>query len=900
MRSSISVPASQKGEVIRFAEFRFMPAEARLFKGDEIISLSPKALDVLQCLCQRAGGLVTKAELLDAVWGRRFISEGVVKNVIQELRQALGDSPKSPRFIETVHRRGYRFVGVQPDRDDPGVATGADASPSGENGSVVGRAALLAGLSGRLQESLAGQPMIVFLSGEPGIGKTTLVKHFLTSLPDEVLALEGSCLEQYGQAEPYLPVLEALDRLARHDRADLVECMRRCAPVWLAQLPWLLEEPERTHLLAQTQVVTKDRMLREFGVFLREWTSDHPLLLVLEDLHWSDKATLDLIVYLARSGPRGRWMILSSYRPVDIIVNDHPLRDALRGLKLHGLCHDLSLELLSEAAVADYLAWRFAGLPFSNQAIRAIHSRTEGLPLFLVRLADELARTQVEDGEYSLTAVEAFLKSFPDGLRMLVEMQFERLSAESRRMLDAAAVCHRNFPASALAAAMGKDILEAEAWCEGMARAGNLLCLSGTRDDADRRYDFIHAYYQELAYQGITPARRVELHRRLGEWYESNDPGRAGELAAELALHFERGRQFEKAVDYLKLAAGNADKRHAPHEVIQLLKQALALLDRELSPKRGALATRLELLSKLATAIQTTQGFASPELEPIYGQIAAYQPGHAANEWIFPLLWGAWGFYCARGRFEEAAQQAMLIERTVKQGGDPLWLIGSHVALGGVHWHRGEFDQARQHLEAALLLYGKETRPALYPVFTQDPDVLSRFFLGLVQAMQGAPDEAQETMAAALERARTLGHPFTEAFAHWGGCMLSQLRGDKARVHAQAGQMHRLADEHGFTMLLAMAEVFLGWAEVASDPNEAGLERIEAGLEWLKQTGARMWLSYFHALQADACRMAGRPEAGLQALYQAEAVIRAHGERFFAVEIRRLREALHGRAAETG
>lgn len=904
MESSIHGRRFAEDGNFRFGEFCLLPSEARLLKGGDAVALSPKAYDVLLCLCERAGGLVTKDELLDAVWGRRFISEGVVKNVVQELRQALGDNPKSPRFIETVHRRGYRFIGAMEDAREAKAPTWPGPATPRESGAVVGRATVLGRLSEWLGHSMGGQPMTVFLNGEPGIGKTTLVRRFVASLPSGVLALEGGCVEQYGQAEPYLPVLEALDRLARHDRADLVECLGRCAPIWLAQLPWLLEEPERSRLVDQTRAVTKDRMLREFGVFLQEWTVERPLLIVLEDLHWSDHATLDLIAYLARMGPRGRWMLLTSYRPVDVIVNEHPLREVLRGLRLHGLCQDLPLDLLPESAVADYLSWRFPGATFSGEAIRAIHGRTEGLPLFLVRLADELVGRRPEAGEYSRTLVEQFLDAFPEGLRLLVEMQFERLSADGRRLLEAAAVCSRDFSADALAAAIDIDSQEAEAWCEDMVRSGNLLRRSETAGIAERpaarRYDFLHAYYQELAYQGIAPTRLAELHRRVGEWFEHVHAGRLGDLAAELALHFEMGRQYGKAIEYLGLAAENAERRHASHEVIRLLSHAIQLLEGFVPPDQKSPQAHLALLARLATAIQTTQGFASPELEPIYRQIAGGEFEPDCSDQVLPLLWGAWGFYCARGRFDEAAAQVAQIEDAVARGGDPVWLIGSHAAMGGVHWHRGEFDQARRHLETGLSLYGAETRPELYPVFTQDPDVLSRFFLGMVYAMQGEPEKARRTVDVALDRGRALRHPFTEAFALWADCMLSQLLGEQERVLALAGHMHRMADEHGFTMLLAMADIFRGWAEAGPGHGEESLGLIQNGLDLLTGTGARMWLSYFLSLQADACRASGRTDACLRALDLADAVIEEHGERFFTAEIRRQRAALHAKPAESG
>jgi len=222
MASSVSELHKAGPDDIRFGEFHLAMSEARLFRGKTLVPLSPKGLDVLHFLAARAGRLVTKDELLDVVWERRFIGEGVIKNVVQELRQALGDNPKAPRFIETVHGRGYRFIADTHSIEHPVPPAGG---PEPGESPVVGRAGVLERLHDWLGQSLAGQPRLVFLNGEPGIGKTTLVRHLAASLPADVLILEGHCIEQYGQAEPYLPVLEALNGLGRLDRAALVDCL---------------------------------------------------------------------------------------------------------------------------------------------------------------------------------------------------------------------------------------------------------------------------------------------------------------------------------------------------------------------------------------------------------------------------------------------------------------------------------------------------------------------------------------------------------------------------------------------------------------------------------------------------------------------------------------------------
>lgn len=445
--------------IARFGCYRLDMAAARLSRDGSVLPLPPKALAVLAYLVERRGRLVGKEELLDAVWGRRFVSEGVLKNTVQTLRRALADDPRAPRYIETAHRLGYRFIAeLEAEAESPAAAK----TPT----PLVGREDDMARLRGWLGLARRGEPQLVFVTGEPGIGKTALIEAF-ADLAGEAAA-HGRCVEQYGQSEPYLPVLEALNALARQDGARLAGLLRQAAPTWLAQLPWLLTQEERGALSLQMRGAGLARMLRELGEFLERWTAEQPLILVLEDLHWSDHATLDLLAYLARRRRPARWLILGSYRPAEVAVNDHPLKAAKRELQIQGLCRELPLGPLSEAAVAEYLAGRRPDRSVPAAWARAIHARTEGLPFFLAQLAKTLPD--------SLAAWDGALPaSLPEGVRQLIEQQFERLPPSERHLLEAASVAGAAFPADAVAAALGRPLAEVEASCERLARLRHFL-----------------------------------------------------------------------------------------------------------------------------------------------------------------------------------------------------------------------------------------------------------------------------------------------------------------------------------------------------------------------------------------------------------------------------------------
>jgi len=222
---------------LRFDEFELDEANARLMRGGQALALAPKAFDLLCALARQPQQLLTKDALLDVVWGHRFVSESVLKTTVSDLRAALGDDARQPRYIETASRRGYRFIArlAVPAAAAP-MPTAAAAAPP-----LIGRQAALERLRERWRRAGSGAQRIVWVSGEAGIGKTTLIDHFAAEVGQ---CARGQCVEQHGAGEPYLPVLEALAQLCRAD-PELPGLLRSVAPTWALQLPWLSSEAER-------------------------------------------------------------------------------------------------------------------------------------------------------------------------------------------------------------------------------------------------------------------------------------------------------------------------------------------------------------------------------------------------------------------------------------------------------------------------------------------------------------------------------------------------------------------------------------------------------------------------------------------------------------------------------
>src|SRR5215470_10233676 len=645
------------GSNIVFPPFRLDTVEQQLWRGEEVLPLRPKTFAVLAYLLERPGQLVTKDELLDACWPDTTMTYTVLKVCIGEIREALGDDPKAPQYIETMHRRGYRFIGQVAEArvaETQVVRTsGRFVAPlrlrlSTSAKGLVGREEELTRLRGSLERALDGQRQVVFITGETGIGKTSLVEAFLlrAAADPQVWLARGQCLELFGSGEAYLPALEAVSRLCQEPgRERFVALLRRHAPTWLLQMPWLVSAGEFDALRRKTHG-TRERMLREIAEAIEALTDETPLVLTLEDLHWSDYSTLDLISYLARRRERARLLVIGVYRSVEVILQEHPLRSVKQELQMKRLCDELALEYLDEATVGEYLTRRFPQSAFPGALASLIHERTRGNPLFMVNVVDYLLAEGLiagGDGQWRLNVELARLEmGVPESIRQMIEKQLDRLSQDQRRTLEVASVAGVEFDAEAVAVGLEKGVVEIEEICEELAHRHQFLHAVGVIELPDgrltARYRFMHALYQNVLYQQATEARRARLHLMMGERGESVYGERAGELAAELAMHFEHGRDYRRAIRYLRQAAENAARRFANHEAIALARRGLDLL-KSLPETVERTQSELSLQVILGVSLMATRGYASAEVEQAYARARELCQQIGETPQLFPVLW---------------------------------------------------------------------------------------------------------------------------------------------------------------------------------------------------------------------------------------------------------------------
>jgi len=591
-----------------FRGYRLDTVNHCLWRGDERLSLAPKAFDVLRYLVEHCDRLVTQEEILEALWPDTYVNPEVVKKYVLGIRKALGDDSAKPAFVATFPRRGYQFIAAVDDEPQiPPPQTAAEPRVK----TIVGRDNALARLQEALAKAQSGDRQIVFLTGEAGIGKTTLVGAFekQNSSHSRTRIARGYCIEGFGGKEAYYPVLDCLGQLLRGgEEREFVQALARQAPTWLVQFPHLVDSNQREAIERQVLGASRERMVREICEALENITARDPLVMCLEDLHWVDRSTLDFLSAVARRRTAAKLLIIATYRPVDAIVAQSPLPALKQDLVIHDLAREIGLELLEESDVAQYIEAEFPKANFPAALAPAIYRQSGGNALFMVAILQDLLKKQwiaKRDGQWTLLEPLPNLeRNVPDTLDQLIEAQFQQLTASEQRVLRAASVAGEQFSLWAINDAAELDAAEIEKACEGLAERLQFIGFAGVHELANghvsAHYDFQHSFYREVLYRRLSEVARARLHLLLAKRMQAFCDPCEQELATELAMHFESGHDYEQAIRYLILAAENSTRLFSYRDSINILEQARELATK-LHPSRGA-PLEVRVLEKIGDA----------------------------------------------------------------------------------------------------------------------------------------------------------------------------------------------------------------------------------------------------------------------------------------------------------
>jgi DNA-binding winged helix-turn-helix (wHTH) protein/tetratricopeptide (TPR) repeat protein len=569
-----------------FRLFRLDPVNQCLWRGENRVPLTPKAFDMLRYLVEHPGRLVTQDEILEALWPDTYVNPEIIKKYILEIRKGLGDRHDKPEFIETFPKRGYQFVAAVSDD----VVVGSPDLATGTTKKMVGRDTAMAELHNSLRRALRGQRQIIFVTGEAGIGKTTLVDafHQQAARNQTLRVARGQCVEGFGGKEAYYPMLESLGQLTRSpDGNPIVQTLAKLAPTWLIQFPSLVKAEHREALQREILGATRERMVREICEALECAASEAPLALIFEDLHWADPSTLDLISALARRREAAKLLLLCTYRPVDVVLSNSSLKGLKHDLHVHQLCSEIALERLEEPSIVEYLSIEFSRGNLPAGLARLIYRHSGGNALFMVAIVQDMLKrgliAQDKEDAWSLTIpLETIAPSVPDTLQQMLEAQFDQLSTAEQRVLKSASVAGERFSVWSISTLLDIGPDQIEDLCDQLSARQQVIKSAGIQELSNglvsAHYEFRHSLYRQAIYRLLSDGNRSRLHLGLAARLQTLCTPGHRELASEVAFHFEEGRDYEPAVRHLLFAAENATSRFAYRDSIQILQQGVKLV----------------------------------------------------------------------------------------------------------------------------------------------------------------------------------------------------------------------------------------------------------------------------------------------------------------------------------
>jgi DNA-binding winged helix-turn-helix (wHTH) protein len=580
-RKSPRVCTENLGPMKQFGAFRLDTENQCLWRGSKRIAVRPRPFAVLNYLVEHPGRLISHDEILDALWPDTFVQPQILRTYMLDLRKVLGDDAGEPKYIETLPKRGYQFIAAVAEYTATKARTAPGDSTTEPATVLTGRDAELARLRGEFRSASGGQRRVVWVTGETGIGKTTLVDAFCGELESAGTAAiaRGQCVEGLAVREAYYPVTEALRGLCASASGEAAcQALARLAPMWLAAVG--------RGAAGERVVAPQERLPGNVMAALEAIAAESPLVLVFEDVQWADAFTLDLLSALARRRGAARLLIVATVRMPGESAAPSPQR-LMQDLVTRQLSSEICLQPLTLRSVQGLLAAKLGQSDLPAGLAGFVHRHSEGNPLFAVALLEHLTaqRILVQEGESGAwkqrAAFETVEPRVPSGLAQMIALEMEQLSAEEQTLLEAGSLMGVAFPAWAVAAALEKDAAAIEDACEEMLRRVHFVHRGGEDELPDGArsafFVFVHGLYREVLYERQSAARRARRHgrvaRRLGELFA----GRETDVAREMALHYEAAGEWRPAIDALQAAAKRAEQRAAATEAAELRQQALAL-----------------------------------------------------------------------------------------------------------------------------------------------------------------------------------------------------------------------------------------------------------------------------------------------------------------------------------
>ena len=756
---------------------------------------------------------------------------------------------------------------------------------------LVGRESEVTLLLERWEQAKSGQGQVVLLTGDAGIGKSRLVqvlKEHVTHEPHMRWECHSS---EYYQNTALFPLVDLfqrslqwqpddtpedklgkLEQTLNHYRLPLQESVPLFAPLLSLPLPENHYPP--LNLSPQRQ---RQKTLEALIAILLEQAERHPFLFIVEDLHWTDPTTLELLSLVIEQIPTTSILTVLTCRSHFQPSWSH--RSDLSEVTVHRLSQPQIERMTTHVA---------GGKLLPPQVLHQIIEKTDGVPLFVEEMTKavlESGQLKAVDGHYELTGSLRTL-TIPATLQDSLMARLDRL-VTAKAVAQYAAVIGRQFSYALLQAVSQLDEVRLQHELRRLVEA-ELVYQRGVPPQST--YVFKHALIQDAAYESLLKSTRQQYHQRIALVMEAQFPETAEAQPEFVAHHFTEAGLTEQAVHYWYHAGQQAIQRSAHVEAISHLRQGLELLQ-TLPEAPDRVQREVDMLIALGASLIVTKGWAAPEVGETY-TYAQQLCQHLEDPYQrFPVLRGLWSYYVVRAELQTAHTLGEQLLTLAQQAQDTVLLLGAHRALGATLLLLGAAS-AHTHLAQGLALYDPQQHRAHAFLYGEDMGVVCRSHAAWALWDLGYPDQGRARNDEAVTLAQHIVHPYSLCYVLALAAVFHQLRREVRAAQEHTETAISLATEQGFPLVMAWSSILHSWALAQQGQAKEGLAQLHQGLTAWRATGAEALRPYFLALLADVHGTLGEPEAGLTALAEALTRVDKTGERWYQSELYRLKGAL--------
>jgi predicted ATPase len=622
----------------------------------------------------------------------------------------------------------------------------------------------------------------------------------------------------------------------------------------------------------------RQQTLETLVAILLELAERHPVLLIIEDLHWTDPTTLEFLGLLVEQVPTTAIYTLLTCRPHFQPAWHH-----------RSYLTEITVNRLSHAQVEQIVNRMTDGKTFPAAVLQQILEKTDGVPLFVEEITKailESGHLREVDGHYELT--ESFSTfTIPATLQDSLMARLDRL-VTAKAVAQYAAVIGRQFAYTLLQAVSQVDevVLQQEL---GRLVEAEIVYQRGLPPQAT--YTFKHALIQDAAYQSLLRSTRQQYHQRIAQVLETRFAELVETQPELLAQHYAEAGLLVQALPYWQQAGQHALARSANLEAVQHLTTGLALL--VMLPDTPARAQQeLDLQLALGLALAATKGHGAPEVEQIYARARALCEQVGDTPQLFPTLRGLWKFYMGQGALLTARELGEQLYRLARRTAVPMHLLEAHDALGGTLAFQGEYAAARTHFEQGIALIDPTAQRSLVLRHGESPGVRCLAYAANTLWCLGYPEQAVRRSQEALALTQALAHPLSLAVAQYFAACLHQRRREALAVQAQTEALLTLATAQGFPLWAGFGACWLGWALAMQGQGVEGMAQMHQALAAILATGQMVSRSLCLVLLAEAVGHAGQVAEGLRLLAEALVAFEASGRGDTLAEAYRLQGAL--------